>query len=173
MGRKKEVNKKEESKKETSKISLLEGKKAPNFTLLDYKGDTYTLNKIDSTYKIIFFYPKDSTPGCTIEAKEFSKHHNDFQKIDAQVFGISGGTLKTKEKFCTKFKLKITLLNDEDFEVSKSYGVYGTKKFMGRSYLGIYRTTLILDKNNKILKVYEDVSPLGHAKEVLGYLKEK
>ncbi len=151
---------------------MKEGDLAPDFSLKDKDGKEHNLSKIKTKYKVIYFYPKDNTPGCTIESKEFSDALPEFQKLNAQVIGISGGDDKSKEKFCTKYNLKLLLLSDTDFSVSKAYKVYGEKKFMGRKYLGIFRTTFILDKNNKIIKVFEKVSPLGHAKELINFVRE-
>lgn len=145
---------------------------APDFSLKDKNDKLHSLSKINSKYKVIYFYPKDSTPGCTIESKELSDALPEFQKLNTQVIGISGGDNKSKEKFCTKYDLKLLLLSDTDFSVSKLYKVYGEKSFMGRKYLGINRTTFVTDKNNKILKIFEKVSPLGHAKEVLNFVRE-
>ena len=145
---------------------------APNFSLKDKNNKEHSLSGIKSKYKIIYFYPKDNTPGCTIESKELSDAVSQFRKLDTEVIGISGGDNKSKEKFCTKYNLKLLLLSDTDFSVSKAYKVYGEKSFMGKEYLGIFRTTFILDKNNKIIKIFEKVSPLGHAKEVLDFVRE-
>ncbi|MGV8142342.1 MAG: thioredoxin-dependent thiol peroxidase [Candidatus Pacearchaeota archaeon] len=145
---------------------------APNFSLKDKNNKEHSLSSIKSKYKVIFFYPKDNTPGCTIESKELSDALPEFKKLNIEVIGISGGDNKSKEKFCTKYGLNLLLLSDTDFAVSKAYKVYGEKSFMGRKYLGIFRTTFILDKNNKIIKTFEKVSPLGHAKEVLDFVRE-
>lgn len=147
------------------------GELAPDFALKDRFDKEHQLSKIKRT-KVVYFYPKDSTPGCTIEAKEFSSMLKDFEKEETTVIGISGGDNKTKDKFCEAYNLKHILLSDKDFKVSKEYDVYGEKNFMGKKYLGISRTTFILDENNKIIKIYENVKALGHAKEVLNFLKE-
>ena len=150
---------------------LDEGKKAPAFTLEDKDGEKVRLNGIESDYTIVYFYPKDNTPGCTTEAKEFSKDLGKFKKIGAEIIGISGGDNSTKEKFCGKHKLKVTLLSDPDFKVSDKYGVFGEKQFMGKKFKGIHRATFVLDKNKKVLKCYPKVKAAGHSKEVLDYLK--
>jgi len=149
---------------------MKEGDSAPDFILKDRLNQEHQLSKINRI-KVVYFYPKDNTEGCTIEAKEFSSYLKDFEKEKVAIIGVSGGDNKTKEKFCVDHNLKHVLLSDTDFSVSKKYDLYGEKSFMGRKYLGINRTTLILDKNNKILKMYENVKPLGHAKEVLNFIK--
>ena len=146
--------------------------KALNFTLKDKDGKIYELEKINSSFIVIYFYPKDNTPGCTIEAREFSLALEKFENLDTMIIGISGGNEQTKEKFCDKNNLKIILLSDEDFKISKKYKVYGEKNFMGRKYLGIFRTTFILDKNKKIIKIYEKVNPKDHAQDVLDFIKK-
>jgi len=116
---------------------------------------------------VLYFYPKDDTPGCTIEAKEFSKTLKEFRARNASVIGVSGGDQRSKEKFCAKHSLSVPLVSDSDFKVSRAYGVYGDKKFMGRSFKGIFRKTFILDSKGTVVKVFEAVKPEGHASEVL------
>ncbi|MEM3112967.1 MAG: thioredoxin-dependent thiol peroxidase [Candidatus Pacearchaeota archaeon] len=145
--------------------------KAPDFSLKDKDGKLHSINKLNSDFIVLYFYPKDSTPGCTIEAKEFSQLKNDFKKLSCEIIGISGGDEKSKQKFIESCGIKIILLSDPDFEVCKRYGVYGEKSFMGKKFFGIKRTTFIIDKNKKIIKVYENVKALGHAKETLEFVK--
>lgn len=147
------------------------GQKAPKFKLKDKDDTEFSLRDIETEFTVLFFYPKDNTPGCTIEAKDFSKNISKLTKAGVTALGISGGDNKSKEKFCTKYKLKIPLLSDSDFSVSKEYGVYGPKSFMGRKFLGISRTTFLLDKSKKIIKIFEKVSPLGHVNEILEEIK--
>lgn len=147
------------------------GKKAPLFKLNDKDGNPISLKDLKSDYAIVYFYPKDNTPGCTIEAKQFSKELKKLKDMGAEVIGISGGNEKSKTKFCKANKLSVTLVSDPDFSVCKEYGVYGKKKFMGREYMGIFRKTFLLDKSRKIIKVYDEVSPGEHAKEILEDLK--
>lgn len=150
---------------------LAEGKKAPDFKLKDKEGNVYSLKDFDEEFKVVYFYPKDDTPGCTIEANGFSKMADEFEEAGAKIIGISGGDEKSKKKFCDKYNLGILLLSDTDFSVSNKYGVYGEKSFMGRKYMGISRVTFVLDASNKVIKVYDKVKPLGHAKEVLDFVK--
>jgi len=154
-----------------SENMLTEGKKAPAFSLKDRTGESYELKDLLDKYTVIFFYPKDNTPGCTIEAAGFQKLAKDFLKLGTTVVGISGGDEKSKQKFCEKNKLSIPMLSDSDFKVSEKYGVYGEKKFMGRTFNGIHRVTFLLDSEGKIIKVFNPVKPKDHPKEVLGCIK--
>jgi len=149
---------------------MIENKKAPSFKLKNKDGKVISLNNIKSDYIVVYFYPKDNTSGCTIEAKMFSKDLNKFKKINTEIIGISGGDEKTKTRFVEKNNLKINLLSDPEFKVSTKYGVYGEKKMMGRTYMGIKRTTFILDKNKKIIKIFNKVKPLIHSKEVYDFI---
>jgi peroxiredoxin Q/BCP len=146
---------------------LREGAKAPKFALEDKDGRVYGVGKEKADYTVLYFYPKDDTPGCTIEAQEFSSNLKDFKSRKASVIGISGGDQKTKAKFCGKYKLQVPLVSDTNFSVSRAYGAYGDKKFMGRSFKGIHRKTFIVDSAGTIAKVFDSVKPEGHAEEVL------
>ena len=150
---------------------LKENTKAPDFKLKDKDGKEHSLKDINNDYTIIYFYPKDNTSGCTIEANMFNKDLDKFKKVNATIIGMSGGDEKTKTKFCEKHDLKILLLSDTDFLVSTKYGVYGEKSFMGRKYMGISRITFILNKDKKIIKIYEKVKPAEHSTEVLEFIK--
>jgi peroxiredoxin Q/BCP len=152
--------------------SIKEGDKAPTFTLSDKDGTSHRVGGKGSEYTVLYFYPKDDTPGCTIEAKEFSAHLKAFQARNSRVFGISGGTDATKAKFCKKHGLSVPLLSDEEFTVAQSYGAYGDKKFMGRSFKGIFRKTFVIDGTGKVVRVFDSVKPEGHAEEVLAVLDE-
>jgi len=145
--------------------------KAKNFSLEDKDGKSWSLKDIKNKFTVVYFYPHDSTPGCTIEANEFTGLVKEFDKLGVKIIGISGGDAKTKAKFCESNDLKITLLSDSDFKVCKDYGVYGLKKFMGKEFMGINRTTFILDSEKEIIKSYEGVKAPGHAKEVLEFVK--
>ncbi len=145
--------------------------KAPDFKLKDKNGDSYSLKNLDSDFIVVYFYPKDDTPGCTIEAKGFNKDLSKFKKLNISIIGISGGDETSKGKFCKKYKLKITLLSDPDFKISKKYGAYGKKSFMGKTYNGILRKTFILNDKRKIIKIYDKVTPDTHSKEILELIK--
>ena len=151
--------------------SLLEGKKAPAFSLSDRFGAQYQLSKLTPEYIVIFFYPKDSTPGCTIEARGFNALLGQFNELNTLIIGISGGDESTKQKFCRKQELSLVLLSDSDFEVSKKYEVFGEKKFMGKVFDGIHRQTFILDSERRIIKRFTRVSPKGHPEEVLEFIE--
>jgi peroxiredoxin Q/BCP len=146
------------------------GKKAPDFKLKDKDGIEHKLSTLKAKSICLFFYPKDNTPGCTIEAKEFSSHGTAFKKQDCLVIGISGGDEKSKAKFCDKNDLAVLLLSDPTFETAKAYDTFGEKKFMGRTYNGIFRRTFILGSDRTVLKVFDDVKPAGHAQEVLAFV---
>lgn len=154
-----------------TKQTLIAGAKAPSFVLSDKTGHRFDPEKAAADYTVIYFYPKDDTPGCTIEAKEFSDLLPQFKKLNTTVIGISGGDDKSKEKFCKKHDLSVLLLSDPDFEVAKSFGAYGKKQFMGKTFDGIFRKTFILDRNLNIIHVFEDVSAQGHAQEVLSFIE--
>ena len=147
------------------------GNKAPEFSLKDKDSKFHSLKNINSKYTIIYFYPSDNTPGCTIEANGFNKNLNKFKKLDTTIIGITGGDEKSKTKFCKNNNLKIILLSDTDYKVSTKYGLYGEKSFMGKKYMGISRNTFILDKNNKIIKIFDKVKVLTHHNEVLEFIK--
>ena len=146
--------------------------KAPDFTLTSTNKTDYSLKKTSGKYMVIYFYPKDDTPGCTIEANDFNKLLPQFKKLNCEVFGISKDNLKSHDKFKEKYKLKFDLLSDEELTVLKKFKVWGKKKFMGREFMGILRTTFLIDKKGKILKIWENVKVKDHAKEVLETLKE-
>jgi peroxiredoxin Q/BCP len=146
--------------------------KAPDFTLTSTNNTDYSLKKSLGKYVVIYFYPKDDTPGCTIEANDFNKLLPQFKKLNCEVFGISKDNLKSHDKFKEKYKLKFDLLSDEELTVLKKFKVWGKKKFMGREFMGILRTTFLIDKKGKILRIWENVKVKDHAKEVLETLKE-
>jgi len=146
--------------------------KAPDFTLTSTNSSHYSLKKSLGKYVVIYFYPKDDTPGCTIEANDFNKLLPQFKKLNCEIFGISKDNLKSHDKFKEKYKLKFDLLSDEELAVLKKFKVWGKKKFMGREFMGILRTTFLIDKKGKILKIWENVKVKDHAKEVLETLKE-
>ena len=146
-------------------------KKAFVFSLPSTKGDQFDLKKIKENV-IIYFYPKDDTPGCTLETKDFSKLYKEFKKNKTEVVGISKDSIASHLKFKKKYKVPFQLLSDEDVKVQKKYKVWGMKSFMGRKFKGTIRSTFLVDKNKKILKSWSNVRVLNHAKEVLGFLKE-
>jgi peroxiredoxin Q/BCP len=147
------------------------GETAPDFALQDQDGKEVHLKDFKGKFVVLYFYPKDDTPGCTIEAIDFSTFKDQFKKANAVILGISKDDCKSHQKFIDKQKLTITLLSDPETAVQKLYGVWGKKKFMGREYMGTLRTTLLIDPKGKIKQVWESVSVKGHAEEVLNALK--
>ena len=145
--------------------------KAPNFKLLSTSKETYSLKNSLGKYVVIYFYPKDDTPGCTIETNDFNKLLSKFEKLECEIYGISKDNIKSHDKFRDKYKIKFNLLADEEIKVLKRYKVWGKKKFMGREFMGINRTTFLIDKKGKIIKIWENVKVKDHAKEVLETLK--
>ena len=145
--------------------------KAPNFSIQSTSGNNYALKESIGKFVVLYFYPKDDTPGCTIETNDFNKLLPKFKKLDCEVYGISKDGLKSHDKFRDKYKIKFDLLADEEIKVLKKYKVWGKKKFMGREFMGIIRSTYLIDKKGKILKVWNNVKVKDHAKEVLETLQ--
>ena len=146
---------------------ISEGKSVPTFQLSDAHGNTVKSSEIKGKKFVIYFYPKDFTPGCTVEADEFSRDYKKFQKAGIEIIGISKDDVESHKKFCKKMKIPYILLADTKTEVSKLFGVWGKKNFMGREYMGIKRSTFLVNEDGKIFKVFEKVKPEGHSKEVL------
>src|SRR5712664_1825863 len=146
---------------------LKEGSTAPAFTTSDAEGRTVQLKDFRGQKVVLYFYPKDDTPGCTKEACSFRDAFADFKKRDIKVLGVSIDSEASHKKFAAKYKLPFTLLADPDHSIADAYGVYGEKKFMGRTYLGVKRITFLIDEKGKIRKVLEKVKPEEHAREVL------
>jgi len=146
---------------------LKEGVAAPTFTTKDAEGDSIRLKDFRGQKVVLYFYPKDDTPGCTKEACSFRDAFSKFKKRGIQVLGVSPDDEASHKKFAAKYKLPFTLLTDIDHAISNTYGVYGEKKFMGRTYMGVNRTTFLIDEKGKIKKVFEKVKPEEHASEVL------
>lgn len=148
------------------------GQSAPRFSLKDKDGKTHQLNAAEADYTVLYFYPKDDTPGCTLEAKEFSSAMKDFKARNVAVVGVSGGNEKTKASFCKKYKLSVPLVSNPGFKVAKSYGAFGKKSFMGRTFEGVFRKTFLLDKKGKVARIFGSVKPEGHVDEVLKAIDE-
>ena len=141
--------------------------KAPSFTAPSTTLGNFSLKNSIGKYVVLYFYPKDDTPGCTIETNDFNKLLSKFKKLDCEIYGISKDSLKSHDKFKDKYKIKFDLLADEEIKILKKYKVWGKKKFMGREFMGIIRSTYLIDKKGKILKVWNNVKVKDHAKEVL------
>jgi peroxiredoxin Q/BCP len=148
------------------------GKKAPDFNLLNQDGKKIFLKDFLGQIVVLYFYPKDDTSGCTKEACSFSDYLTKFTKIDAVILGVSPDSVKSHKKFYEKFKLKFDLLADEEKSVVNKYGVWKEKSIYGRKYMGVERTTFIIDEKGKIKKIFNKVKVDGHNKEVLEALKE-
>ena len=146
------------------------GKKAPNFILNSTSGKTVELSKVKSKYIVLYFYPKDDTPGCTLETKDFNSLLSNFKKAKCEVYGISKDSLESHKKFKEKYKVKFELLSDEDKKSIKAYKTWGKKKFMGKEFMGQIRSTFLI-KENKILNEWRNVRVKDHANEVLNFLK--
>ena len=146
---------------------IKENTKAPLFKIPSTNKNEYSLKDSLGKYVVIYFYPKDDTPGCTIETNDFNKLLPKFKKLNCDVFGISKDNIKSHDKFRDKYKIKFDLLSDEDLNVLKKYKVWAKKKFMGREFMGILRTTFLIDPKGKIIKIWENVKVKDHAKDVL------
>jgi len=149
-----------------------EGATAPAFKTTDTNGKSLSLKDFRGQKVVLYFYPKDDTPGCTKEACSFRDGFSKFKKRGITILGVSPDSEKSHQKFTAKYKLPFTLLADTDHSIADAYGVYGEKKFMGRTYMGIHRTTFLIDEKGKIKKVFEKVKPDDHADEVLGAFSE-
>jgi len=146
---------------------LKEGTTAPAFKTTDENGDKVSLKDLRGQKIVLYFYPKDDTPGCTKEACSFRDGFAPFKKQGIRVLGVSPDSEASHKKFITKYKLPFTLLADTDRSIAEAYGVWGEKKFMGRTYMGVHRTTFLIDEKGKIKKIFDKVKPEDHAREVL------
>lgn len=154
-------------------LKLKEGDKAPAFNAPANGGGKLSLADLKGKHVILYFYPKDDTPGCTKEACAFRDEFAEFKKRGAVVLGVSTDPVKAHDKFVEKYKLPFTLLADEDHKIVEAYGVWGQKTFMGRKYMGTHRVTFLIGPDGKIQKIWPTVKPEEHAAEVLAALDEK
>jgi len=148
------------------------GKEALDFCLLDENGQKVCLSDFKGKWVVLYFYPKDNTPGCTKEAENFSELLPEFEKLGAVVIGVSPDSVESHKKFKEKRDLKVKLLSDESREVLKAYGVWQKKKMYGREYMGVVRTTYLIDPEGKVAHVWKRVKVKGHAEAVLNRLKD-
>ncbi len=148
-----------------------EGSIAPAFTLPDQDGKKHSLSSYKGKWVLLYFYPKDNTPGCTKQACVLRDAEPDFKKLKAVVLGVSADSVVSHERFAEKYALPFPILADTDKKVVKAYGVWGRKKMRGREYDGIFRTSFLIDPKGRIAKVYEKVKPEQHADDVLADLK--
>lgn len=146
---------------------IKEGSAAPAFKTTDSDGNSVSLKDFKGQRVVLYFYPKDDTPGCTREACSFRDSFADFKKAGIKVLGISTDNEASHKKFVKKYDLPFTLLTDKDHAIADKYDTYGQKKFMGRTYMGVHRKTFLIDEKGKIKRVFEKVKPDDHAQEVL------
>jgi thioredoxin-dependent peroxiredoxin len=144
------------------------GDKAPNFSAPTDNGDIVSLKDLQGKKIVLYFYPKDMTPGCTTEACDFRDTHPEFSKINAEIIGVSKDSVKRHDKFKEKYELPFTLLADEDGKICEAYGVWQEKKNYGKTYMGIVRSTFLIDENGKIAAVWRNLRVKGHVDKVLG-----
>ena len=147
-----------------------EGKPAPDFELATDGGETVKLSDLRGKQVVLYFYPKDDTPGCTTQACGIRDTYGEFERAGAVVLGISPDDVRSHEKFKQKYSLPFTLLADDDHKVADEYGVWGEKKYMGRTYMGVDRSTFVIDENGDVKKVMHKVKPDTHADDVLAVL---
>ena len=147
------------------------GKKASNFKLQSTSKKAFELSKIKSGV-VLYFYPKDNTPGCTLETIDFSKLYMKFKKLEYEIVGISKDSIESHLGFKKRFKVPFELLSDEKLQVQKKYGVWGKKSFLGKQFMGTIRSTIVINKGN-ILKIWSNVRVKNHAQEVLDFIKSQ
>jgi len=145
---------------------------APNFKIPSSNNKEFELKKNKNKFLIIYFYPRDNTPGCTNEAKDFSKLYKEFKKLNCEIVGIYKDSVESHKKFISKYKIPFQLLSDEKIITLKKYGVWGEKSMYGKKFMGIKRTTALINPKGKIIKIWNNVKVKDHAKEVLSCLKE-
>ncbi|RDV26889.1 thioredoxin-dependent thiol peroxidase [Lysinibacillus capsici] len=154
-------------------MTLLEGQKAPDFSLLNEKGEMVHLADFKGKNVILYFYPKDMTPGCTMEACDFRDKFEDFSHLNAVVLGVSPDNASKHIKFIDKHGLPFSLLVDEDHAIAEAYDVWVLKKMYGREYMGIERSTFLIDAEGKLVKAWRKVRVKNHIEEVYAYLAEQ
>ena len=151
---------------------MKEKKIAPNFKIASSNNNEFELKKNKNKFLIIYFYPKDNTPGCTKEAKDFSKLYRKFKKLNCEVVGISKDNIESHKKFISKFGIPFQLLSDEKMIALKKYGAWGEKSMYGKKFMGIKRTTVLINPKGKVVKIWNNVKVKNHAAEVLNSVKE-
>lgn len=152
-------------------MKLNVGDSAPEFSLPDQNGKVHSLSEHIGKWVLLYFYPKDDTPGCTKQACAIRDNFPEFQRLDCVIYGISTDSEKSHKKFEEKYKLPFTLLADTEKETAKAYDVWAPKKFMGREFLGTLRTSFLINPEGKIAHIFEKVKPEEHAEEVLDIIK--
>lgn len=151
-------------------MSVTEGMVAQDFSLPDAFGEVHRLSDYRGQKVVLYFYPRDNTPGCTQEACGFRDAYQQFRQLGAVVLGISTDSVSSHSRFAEKFALPFTILSDEDHVVAEAYGSWGPKKMAGRSYMGIFRKTFVIDESGTIVRIFPKVKPELHAQEVLQIL---
>lgn len=152
-------------------MALEVGDLAPAFQLADQSGETHSLAQYRGKWVLLYFYPRDNTPGCTAEACAIRDAWGSFQKQGAVVLGVSGDSVSSHEKFSKKYRLSFPILSDPEKKVIKAYGAWGKKSFLGKTFLGIHRISFLIDPRGKVAKRYDKVKPAEHAQEVLQELQ--
>jgi len=147
-------------------------KSAPDFKIPSSNNSEFQLKKNKKQFIVIYFYPKDNTPGCTNEAKDFTKLYKQFKKLNCEIVGVSKDSIESHKKFINKFKIPFQLLSDEKIIALKKYGAWGEKSMYGKKFMGIKRKTVLINPKGKIIKIWNNVKVKDHVKEVLSYLKE-
>ena len=145
---------------------------APDFAAIDRQSKSISLQDFKSQWLVLYFYPKDNTPGCTTQAIEFTEKLPQFQALNTQIVGISSDSIASHGKFITKHNLEIILLSDPEHQIAETYGVWQLKKFMGKEYLGIVRSTFLLDPSGKITQIWSNVRVKNHVDAVLDTVKQ-
>ena len=153
-------------------MAVQEGKKAPAFTLADENGEKVRLSDLAGNWVVLYFYPRDDTPGCTVEACDFTSGLKSFERLGAKVYGCSPDTAESHQKFIKKFKLKIHLLSDPAHKVMEKYGAWGEKNMYGNITLGVIRSTVLINPKGKVAKHWKRVKTRGHAESVRKVLED-
>lgn len=148
------------------------GQKAPDFSTPDQNGNLVSLAELNNQWIVIYFYPKDNTPGCTTEAQDFTNLNQEFSQLDAKILGVSPDSGKSHCKFIDKYNLSIILLSDPEHQLIEAYGAWRLKKFMGKEYMGVARSTFLISPDKIIAYTWPDVKVKGHAQAVLNKLQE-
>ena len=151
---------------------IQEGEKVPPFSVPDQNGDIVSSKDLKGTKYVVYFYPRDNTPGCTTEACEIRDDFKDFKKLNVPVFGVSKDSAASHQKFIDKYDLPFPLLVDQEVELAKKFGAYGKKNMYGKVSFGIIRSTFIIDEKGKVEKVFPKVKAKGHSQQLLEYLKK-
>jgi peroxiredoxin Q/BCP len=148
------------------------GQKAPDFRAINQNGNSVSLSDCQSQWLVLYFYPKDDTPGCTVEAKDFTEYEPEFSALGAKILGVSPDTEKSHCRFRQKHNLSIQLLSDPEHQVCEAYGIWQLKKFMGKEFMGVVRSTFLIDPDGNLAFVWPKVKAKGHAQTVLTKLQE-